>query len=80
MDSGNVEGFEKETRFIAARGVERAPHTVREHFQKGRVYELSECLVAGPVGRLFIRNFANLRAGAFCKFTIGLIAPKTLSP
>ena len=65
---------------ISAGGVERARRTVREHFQKGRVNELSECLVAGPIGRLFIRNFANLRAGAFCKFAIGLMRPKTLSP
>jgi hypothetical protein len=62
--SDNVERFEEETRLIAAGGVERARHTVREIFRQGRVYELSECLVAGPVGRLFVRNFANLQAGA----------------
>jgi len=78
--SGNVEGCDEETRLIGAGGVERARHTVREHFQKGRVYELSECIVAGPIGRLFITNFANLQAGAFCKFTIGLVGPKILSP
>jgi len=39
-----------------------------------------ECLVAGPVGRLFIRNFAMLQARAVWKFTIGLMRPKTLSP
>jgi hypothetical protein len=50
--------------------VERAWHTVHEHIQQGRMYELCECLVAGPVGRLFKRNFVNLQAGAFCKFTM----------
>ena len=48
--SGNVEGFEGETRLTAAGGVERAWHTLREHFQKGHVCELSECLVRGPLG------------------------------
>jgi len=73
--SGNVEGFKEETHLITAgEGVERVWHTVREHFQQGRVYELSECLVAGPTGR------ANVQAGAFCKFTIGLVGPKILSP
>ena len=55
---------------ISAGGVERARHTVREHFQKGRVNKPSECLVAGPIGRLFIRNFANLRAGEFANLRL----------
>jgi len=40
------------------------------------VYKLSECLVAGPVRRLFIGNFPKLQAGAICQFTIGLMRPK----
>jgi len=51
-----------------------------KHFQKVRVYELSECLVAGPVGKLLIRKFAKLQAGAFCKYTSGLMRHKILSP
>jgi hypothetical protein len=81
--SGNVEVFEEETgetHLIAVGRVEKARYTDREPFQEGRVYELSECLVARPVGRLYIRNFANLQAGWICKFTIDLIGPKTLSP
>jgi hypothetical protein len=73
--SDNAEGFEEKTHFVAGEGVERARHTVREHLQQGSVYERSECLVAGHVGRLFIRNFANLQDGALCKFAIGLIGP-----
>jgi len=78
--SGNAEGFEEKTRLIAGERVERAWHTVLEHLQQGSAYELSECLVAGHVGRLFMRNFANLQDGALCRFTIGLIGPKTFSP
>ena len=72
--SGNVERFGKEPSLVAAGGVERARHTFRERFQQGRVYDISECLVAGPIGRF------KSQAGAFCKFTIGLMRPKTLSP
>ena len=63
--SGYVERLNEEIRLIAAGGVQRARHTSREHFEEGRVFKLSECLVAAPVRRLFITKFTKLQGGAF---------------
>ena len=68
MDSCNgcVERLNEDIRLIAAGGVERARHTSCEHFQKGRLFKLSACLVAAPVRRLFVTKFTKLQGGAFC--------------